>query len=247
MMTCGRPTCPNVLYRSGLCRKHHGNHPIRGYTPAGPAREHLLALRGRGWGGRELAARAGLTEAGLTWILDERSPHVQARTAKRILSIPVPVRVQALGGRVDSCGTIRRVQGLALAGWSQRRIAAEAGISPYTLSGAMNQTAVLASTAAAVADITDQLQHRKGPAAQVAATAQRRGWVPLLLWDEDAIDDPAARPSRTDFKGVSFVARYRDAREHAGHTDRDQIAAIMGLTRDSLDRQLTRHREAVPA
>lgn len=244
MTSCARPNCANTARptKRGLCAKHYDRYQRRGYTPAPPVREHIVALRSRGWGLRELAEATDLTQAGLCWILGEKSPQVLVETAERICAIPVPTRVVARGGQVDSCGTIRRLQGLALAGWPQYAVADMIGIDRQVLSRGMRQATVLASTAAAVADVADRLQHQRGPSHRLVVLAANRCWQPLLAWDENTIDDPKAQPSQRGLQG-SFTDRYRDAR--TVHSDPDRIAAVLGITRDSLDRQLARHRKVL--
>jgi len=102
-----------------------------------------------------------------------------------------------------------------------------------------------------VADLYDELWDMPGGCQDALRTAVARGWAPPLAWDDDPgdphyIDDPAcpvsnwSRPHRTPPTG-----RLEDARELLGGfgvPDRELAAQRLGLSRNALDKLLSRAR-----
>lgn len=109
-------------------------------------------------------------------------------------------RRRARGGplTVDSIGTIRRLRALLALG---HRYADIAALTPYRAAflGALatgRRPRVNADTADLVRAVYDRLSMTVGPSVRTRSYARNRGWPPPLAWNEGAIDDPAARPSR---------------------------------------------------
>lgn len=194
------------------------------YVDAGPAREHVHALLAAGLGTRRVAALSGVSRSGLRSLLHGRTREdgrveppkrrVTRAVADALLAVPMP-DVADLGGAVlvDGTGTRRRLQALAVLGWSNVKLARELGMTPSNFGAFTRRPEVLARHAVDVRGLYDRLSTSQ-PAAtsgydragieRVKAGARRRGWVGPLAWDDDAIDDPAARPD---------VGRWRDG-EH---------------------------------
>lgn len=101
-------------------------------------------------------------------------------------------------GVVDATGSIRRVRGLMVAGWSSAQIGAAAGLSKNSIlniSKGRNES-VRHSTLVAIEQATRELFSSPPPSGRVASgiatTSRRKGWAPLAAWDD--IDDPSDRP-----------------------------------------------------
>ncbi|MEU0427885.1 hypothetical protein ABZ235_30625 [Streptomyces canus] len=115
-----------------------------------------------------------------------------------------------LGEVVHAAGTIRRLQSLGVAGWPVARLARETGRSPAQLARLMTATTVPVATARAVAAFYARYSTTSpglcgvpamhARAARAHATA--KGWAPHWAWDDDTIDDPAARPEWTGHCGT---------------------------------------------
>lgn len=106
-------------------------------------------------------------------------------------------RLYLTGGplTIDATGTRRRLHALMRLGWPADLLAARFGVSgPAVRAWARNER-VRRSTAAKVADLYDRLCWTVGPSTKTRARAVAAGWPPPLAWDDDTIDDPAARPS----------------------------------------------------
>ncbi|MEW2300240.1 hypothetical protein AB0958_09695 [Streptomyces sp. NPDC006655] len=121
---------------------------------------------------------------------------------------------------VSAVGTRRRLQALAVAGWPLARIARETGETPGALALALTPTAatVTVSTARAVAAFYTRYQLASPGlhgvshvhARQAREKATRAGWAPHGVWDDDTIDDPAARPEWTGHCGTTRGAELHE-------------------------------------
>lgn len=101
---------------------------------------------------------------------------------------------------VDGTGTARRLQSLVAAGHSQRRIAAELGISEARVHqlARRHHRAVARTTEAAVMDLFRRLDGTPGTSAYARTCAKRHGWVDAAAFDN--IDDPLEQPKLGDPK-----------------------------------------------
>jgi len=150
------------------------------------------------------------------------------------------------GGLSDAAGTRRRLQALMYGGWSLGLLSARLGQSRQVLRVKLRDRGrVTAATVRAVRELCDELWNQPPPgetkferraATMARRYARERGWVPLLAWDEDAIDDPDAVPvagwrRRGERRPAAspVAAAIREAREQAAMS-RPCLAAIVGVT-----------------
>lgn len=100
---------------------------------------------------------------------------------------------------VSTVGVTRRVQALALLGWSGESIAHRAGMSGARLREIMRFDRIERATLHRVAEVYDDLWATPAPVSpsslRTRTIAHKRGWAPALAWDDDTIDDPAALPA----------------------------------------------------
>lgn len=256
--TCSKCSRP-AEYSVGMCKSHYQSwihrqkaygrwDDVRTMIDARPAHEHIRALRAAGVGLRRLEELTALPHRTL-FEVSRREPGVITRTtAEAILSVPIPATphdpIVAENRYIDPTGTIRRLQALAAIGYSARNLSRRCGHND-TYFGPMlagKRTFITARLARKVDALFQDLQHTPGPDKRTRTKALELGWPPPLAWDEETIDDPAAQPNYGSNVRAPFLDRYRDARYHAGITDKDQLATAVGITRDSLDRQLERYR-----
>jgi hypothetical protein len=96
----------------------------------------------------------------------------------------------------DATGSRRRLQALAAIGWSSLEVKEASGVSNGFLSAvrAGHHETLRPFFADKIAEAYDSLSMRVGPSTRARNLAQRKGWVPPLAWDDDEIDDPAAKP-----------------------------------------------------
>jgi hypothetical protein len=181
-----------------------------------------------------------------------------ATVSKAALAAPAPATADA--DLVDGAGTRRRLQAMAYRGWWPAALGRELNVPAATVRGWQSAAWVTARTAAKVSALYDR-RWNTGPgqpgnarqqalAAAARAEANARRWVPALAWDDDEIDDPAASPAdnwrrskSTRWKTADLVAEYKDLARTQGY-DRDGAAERLGVTRNTLDQALLRHRKA---
>lgn len=239
-MKCRRPKCDSVAANGGrlqgLCNKHYLVAP-RGYVDSARATEHLLRLNQAGFSWRQIAQLSGMSEQGLYGVRD--GTQVQVETEKRILAIPAPEDKYAGRGLIDSTGSQRRIRALVALGWPQRKLEDHMGTHPRRLSIVLQRQKIYTPLARLISDCYDELSMTLGPSNRSRVIAQRKGWPVPLCWDD--IDDPNETPSSGVAEVVPFRVRYRELRE-TGETNQERMARRLGISLESLKRQITRHR-----
>jgi hypothetical protein len=96
--------------------------------------------------------------------------------------------------RVDATGTRRRIHALRALGWPVRLIGQRAGVTRQSIAHVARQTTVLQSTADRIARVYAELSNTTGPDLRSRKYAERMGWVRPIMWDDETIDDPNAKP-----------------------------------------------------
>ena len=122
---------------------------------------------------------------------------VGCRAAKSTLRRPYEGETRRRQGRdvwIPSTGTMRRLQALAVIGWSTAEIAARMGshYRPLQKIRAGERECVHISTARRVYDVFEELcmRVRDDRAARIVRfRAAANGWVPPLAWDDIDTDD----------------------------------------------------------
>jgi hypothetical protein len=100
-------------------------------------------------------------------------------------------------GRVSTVGVVRRRRALAAMGWGLVDLAPRLGVaSEFHVNNYLRRDRVLRSTYEKWVRVYDELSMTWGPNDQAREMAHRKGWPPPLAWDDDEIDDPAAKPAR---------------------------------------------------
>lgn len=171
------------------------------------------------------------------------------------------------GGYMPSIGLTRRLRAMAVAGWSCTEIIAEAGMHRrdhrvYRIR-AGEYPNVLTDTHRTLVAACDRLWRRTPPnaalAARTRAAAERAGWVPMLAWDDDSIDDPAAEPQGVPTGGfvkatvdeVAVAAALSGRRLRLNYVELDEairqatargwsaakVAAVLGTTPRTVQRR----------
>ncbi len=245
--TCNRPQCVRPVSRRGMCAACYETQRVRQNAygtwvsqrvDADPVRAHLLALRAAGVGTRAVADATGVSRSALVVLLNGRPERgtppprfVMVSTAEKLLALPVPshpVEMAATMARVPAIGFRRRVQALVANGWTMTYLAVRLGVTVTNLSAALQREHVSAKRHRDAAALFDELQ-LPGPSERAKAYARKRKWPLPLEWDEDMIDDPAARPVRARL--TSTRSRVSMARQDIA-VRREQAKALIaaGLT-----------------
>lgn len=219
-----------------------------------PIKAHLEQLRAAGVGKRTIATHAGVSQTVVNRLIgvDHSRPaeRVRPEIARRLLAL----RPDSLadGALTDAIGTTRRLQALVAIGWSQTQLAVRIGWTVSNLNvlvlGRRDQVAV--GTAKLVGQLYDELSMTPGPSNRARSLARTRSWAPPLAWDDDTIDDRAARPHGADNAArwmtsrrdtTALVEDFNDIR-NAGGTFAS-AAARLGMSEQALERALYRARK----
>ncbi|MBV9292036.1 MAG: hypothetical protein JO222_06265, partial [Frankiales bacterium] len=97
---------------------------------------------------------------------------------------------------IDATGTRRRLQALMAIGWPSDTLAVKFGYTDgFAVRKLCSNRFVRRSTAERVARVYAELADTPGPSVRVCRWAQAAGMLPPIWWDDDTVDDPAAKPA----------------------------------------------------
>lgn len=251
---CRCDACRGANARYAKLAKYRQDTGRRVLVDAAPVKAHLEQLRAAGVGKRAIASRAGVSQTVVNRLVgcDHSRPAVRVRpeVARKLLAVQLHDHAQ--GANVDSIGTTRRIQALVAIGWCQSALAARIGWTPSNFAGLAHGRTdyVTARTARLVAQLYEQLSMQPGPSNRARSLARTRSWAPPLAWDDDTIDDRAARPHGADNAArwmtsrrdtAALVEDFNDIR-NAGGTFAS-AAARLGMSEQALERALYRARK----
>jgi hypothetical protein len=254
---CRLPECVERYNTRNLERlRAHRDGTWNALVDAAPVRQHILNLGDAGVGPGSIAVTTGLPIQSVLEFIRPRAKKGRGRkqrttpdTAAKILAVTVD---NSVARRIDSTGTVRRLQALVAIGWPLRTIALHAGLGPHNMSDFARRSQVFASTAAKVTTAYEQLRSLKperhgvdkGQAKRARNMAASRRWPPPRYWDErmDVINDPEFEP----MYGVTrreIVAN--DANELMRFSGLDRAAAAdrLGISKAYIDHAFRDHPE----
>lgn len=198
----GEKPCPECVHGDLLASRRRSKRKAMGipYTlPVGHLAEKVDDMRRRGITLDEIAEAAGISRQQV-WHISHSGPEhiVYTRTWHRLDRMTADNIVTVIGVE-------RRLQALVRLGYSYPRIAAEVGCHRDTISdAARGQTNYLnRAIRARIGEVYDRLSmrvaagrngHERASVSRARNLARKNGWAPPLAWDDDQIDDPAARP-----------------------------------------------------
>lgn len=196
-----------VQYNKGCrcftCRlgkhEYEKNHVTGGVllVDAGPAREHLAALRASGFGLKRIEHATGIGRATLSRLAHAAGPTIRQTTAERLLAFR-PVELSPPRRYVHALGTHRRIQALCTLGWPPAQQVAMAGLAETGSTRLLPMDQVWPATAEKIGALYERLSMTIAPPSRFATKARNRArrelFFPPLAWDDEAIDDPAALP-----------------------------------------------------
>ncbi|MGW4270804.1 hypothetical protein ACWEGQ_00200 [Streptomyces seoulensis] len=184
---------------------------------AEPVREHLRKINATGMSYRAIGEKLGLPHDSslqpLLWGRGKWGPvqKVRRETAALVLAFWPTLADFQDDALIDATGTRRRIQALAVRGWSRNSIARHIGMREDNFRDAVKQSRVTARLARRVAAAYDELWDKdpldsgmsRNAVARVRGAAERSGWVGPLAWDDDTIDDLRAVPQTDAFEPVA--------------------------------------------
>ncbi|MHB9857677.1 hypothetical protein [Streptomyces sp. YIM S03343] len=255
---CRRPECVdryNERNKERLRARKAGTY--NALVDATRARQHIRRLQQADMSAEAIACAAGIS---VHSVLDILRPHPTKRRARRRRITPgVEAKILSVragghvSGRINSTGTVRRVQALVARGWPVSHIARRAGLSSQNAHDILNRPRVYVTTARAIAAVYDRLRTKRPEKHGVSKThvvvarnrAARAGWPPPAYWDRQpgAIDDPEFVPeySKTRLEIVAEDVRWL----MASGLDRAAAARQLGKDKSYIDRALAAYPEAV--
>lgn len=211
------------------------------------ARQHLLTLVEAGMGHERIAA-AGLARQTVERIISGRAVTCTRRIHEVIMAIAPNSRM------VPTVGARRRMQALALLGWTNRDLAPLVGRTPESLAATMRRSATISRDLhERIASVHSRLWNTPAPISaaskRVRTEARLKGWVPTAAWDDIDTDDA---PSLGD---APQAGRTKSSRIHPDdvawmlrtNTTSWAAAERLGVTRAYLLELAQRHGINVPA
>lgn len=168
---------------------------------AGPCRATLQKLGHLGMTLDMISAQTFLHRNHLSRICRRVTRMVRPATAELILTTEFAISGDRPDSLVPAVGSVRRLQGLRLAGWPPRVIEDLIDAPGFEVDKVAHRKSVTWRRHTAVVDLCAVLQGRdpvawgvpSGEVTRSVAWAMARGWVPLGAWVQD-IDDPRSEP-----------------------------------------------------
>lgn len=181
-----------------LRAKYDRSNGVRRRTGSTQVRAHTERLIARGWTQAQIAAASNLHQSTVSIILSARFDGCSRTTAAAILGIRLDQAPPIPRGLVDATGTRRRLQALAVLGYSLPAISRQSGVTDCALRAAIEglRPHTRITTATRVARLYRQLATRPAPPSRHSEKARNRamarGWHGPMAWAD--IDDPACLP-----------------------------------------------------
>ncbi len=192
---CAWNGCDRAMHLRGYCSTHYRRrlHTGRyGYRDATAAREHVAKLRALGWTWHGIAQAAGLSPYVPHRLHTGQTRRLLHESLTALLSVPLEP-VESHRG-VDATGSRRRVQALTWMGWPNREVSRRIGCSPRSLPTLLARGRISQRLALRIAAVYDEISGQPGPSKGAASKARLLGFAPPAAWEDDAIDNPRARP-----------------------------------------------------
>lgn len=146
----------------------------------------------------------------------------------------------ATTGRRAATGTRRRLQALAVAGWTVEALAVETGVHFVTLAAFQRGQSrrIQARLWHAITDTYERLEYAPGASREATRRALERSWRPAAMWDDpDADPEPTERPRRRGREG--FDMDEFDYLIAAGESEH-QAAHQLGVTTAAIEQARVR-------
>ena len=213
---------------------------------AQPLRDHVAMLMASGMSFRAITLTAGYTSRNA--LADSMTRNrVRPATMARILAVN-PKRDNRRDGYVDATGSRRRLQALAVNGYSTRYLAGRLGhkhAATVQDIGSGKTPTIRYRTMDAIRDLYEELWDQPGGNARTASIAKAKGWLPALAWDDDLIDDSGYQPEdvrRVKVNGGGSGVTLEDIEEarEQGYETAQQIAWRLGVHQSTISQILSR-------
>lgn len=220
------------------------------------AAAHVTRLRQAGMSDHTIMQTARISPD-ILYRVTRGEGHIRLSSERRILAVPVPQAAEPKNyALIDANGTWRRLQALAVAGWTAKEIASRIGAHPtyvaYVMAGGGGGRIAI-RTAQMVSriyrELWDQRPEDHGTPGHIAERARRsarkKGWHPAAVWDD--IDNPAEQPNYGELSPRA-LAIVEDAGELIRQgLSREAVAERLGVSWNTVAKAYSRNRMPIPA
>lgn len=250
---CTCPPCVEAVKRYSCRNRKMREAGLVQLVDAGPARDHLTALRRAGLDVHEIEKRSGVHRTAIRCVIGDfpgrkQSQRIRPKTEAQILAVRPILGRPVPGATVDGTGTRRRLQALMASGWPAKELARRLGATTPALQVG-KRARVRGATAIAVTALYRELEHVEGPSHYTRGWARNRGYLPPAFWDTETIDDPTYEPEAREYNGKGELVRDLSAwrvdeaeRLHATGRTVDEIAGLLLCTPRQARRALAKAR-----
>jgi hypothetical protein len=216
-------------------------------APSDEAYAYAVELVRASLSSSDIAERSGVSGSQVRKLLRGDLPTMLRVNSDAILGVPMPheSRPGSRGGWADATGARRRLQALAVQGFSAPVLSNESGVARLTINliRAGTQQRIQLSTVRVIALLHDKLWDvnpldtgsKLVAVSRTMKHAEREGWLPTEAWDD--IDDPDCKPVLNTPKYIRIAEDYRELTQEQGY-DRKGAAKRLGVTVDGLNAAL---------
>lgn len=253
-VSCVRYGCEKVECREARRKAdremYHSKEKVM--VPSEEVRLHVTGLVNAGMSPIDIANRSGVSDTQVRRLVRGALKEVFPITAESLLGVSMPDEghISEADGIADATGARRRLQALAVQGFSSNFLAAEGGLGKnaikFTRSG--RQQRVYVSTIRIVLGLHEKFWDADpldfgipvGAVERAKLWSRKNGWLPTEAWTD--IDDPDCKPVLSTPKYVRLAEDYRELTEEQGY-DRRKAAERLGVTVDGLNAALGYYRK----
>ncbi|WP_333745550.1 hypothetical protein [Streptomyces sp. IBSBF 2950] len=177
------------------------------FMPAEPVRAHLRTLAALGMPRKGVEEALGLNRNSLRHVAAgthgyKPGEKVTREIGEAVLGFWPKLTDFPDSASIDPTGTVRRVEALAVVGWSRAVLAARLGRSYCSFKNSLKRDRISAALAKGVASLYDEVWDQRPEdhgvrgwvADRVRRDAEAAGFHGPLAWDDDSLDNPAALP-----------------------------------------------------
>lgn len=259
----GMPSCTRYGCKREECMEARRRASRRNYHAAkteGPARvsseeafQYGHKLMRAGVSALDIAERSGVSPTQVRRLLRGELPGMLRETSDAILGVPMPDEGKPgrEDGLVDATGARRRLQALAVQGFSTTVLSVESGVMRLTISDirAGTQKRIRLSTLRVVVALHEKLWDvdpldlgvKLSAVSRTKKHAEREGWLPTEAWSD--IDDPDCKPALGAPRYVVLTEDAQELMEKQGYT-RKAAAERLGVKTDTLNAAMAYYAKA---
>jgi transcriptional regulator with XRE-family HTH domain len=243
---CTREECREARRRASRENYHAAKSEGPARVPSDEAYEHAVELIRASLSPIDIAERSGVSVTQVRRLLRGGLPGMLRVNSDAILGVPMPHESKPGRGDgwADATGARRRLQALAIQGFSTTVLSDESGVARLTISDirAGTQQRICLSTLRVIILLHDRLWDvdpldmdlRLSAVTRTIKHAERERWLPTEAWDR--IDDPACEPRKKP------TPKYVRTAE-----DYDELTSRFGLNRRQAAERLEMSVDAVNA